>query len=66
MDAAVIAAAWREVRQPVTQKLLCQYDPVRRLLWFRARGVDTIIDLESLDIRTKTNEDVSLREGQGG
>jgi len=66
MGATVTAATWQEVRQPATQKLLCLYDPMRRLLWFRARGVDTIIDLDSLDIRERANEGLSVREGQSG
>ena len=63
------AAGWREVREPTTQKLLCLYDPARGLLWFRRRGVDTLIDLRrfmamtDLVLRERVNEGVFVREG---
>lgn len=62
-------AGWQEVREPGTQKLLCLYDPARGLLWFRRRGVDTLIDLRrfmamtDLVLRERVNEGVFVREG---
>ena len=60
---------WQELREPVTQKLLCLYDPARGLLWFRRRGVDTLIDLHrfmavtDFVIQARANEGLPVREG---
>lgn len=61
-------AGWQEVREPVTQKLLCLYDPARELLWFRRRGVDTLIDLHRFMavtdfIERARHEGLPVREG---
>lgn len=34
-----------DIREPHTGKLLCRFDPERRLLEFRRRGVKTLIAL---------------------
>lgn len=38
-----------EIREPSTGKLLCRYDPQRRLLEHRRRGVTTVTDLAAHD-----------------
>lgn len=38
-----------EIREPASGKLLCRYDPERRLLEHRRRGVVTITDLAALE-----------------
>jgi hypothetical protein len=38
-----------DIREPGTGKLLCRYDPQRRLLEHRRRGVVTVTDLTAHD-----------------
>lgn len=37
-----------EIREPGSGKLLCRYDPQRRLLEHRRRGVTTVTDLAAM------------------
>lgn len=41
---------WRDIREPITRRLLFRYDPCRRLIQIKRSGGDVVlIDLEELD-----------------
>lgn len=43
-------SVWRDIREPITRRLLCRYDPARRLLQIKRSGGDVVlVDLEELD-----------------
>ena len=45
---------WRDVREPITGRLLFRYDRRRRLIQIKRNGGDVVlIDLEELDRETR-------------
>ena len=41
---------WRDIREPMTRRLLFRYDPRRRLVQIKRSGGDVVlVDLEELD-----------------
>jgi len=40
---------WVEIREQGTARLLCRYDPERRLVEIVRRGVKTVVDLTEYD-----------------
>ena len=41
---------WRDIREPMTRRLLFRYDPRRRLVQIKRSGGDVVlIDLDELD-----------------
>ena len=41
---------WRDIREPMTRRLLFRYDPRRRLIQIKRSGGDVVlIDLDELD-----------------
>lgn len=53
---------YRDLREPGTGKLLCRYDPERRLLEFVRRGTTTVVKLEDFEKENAhERQDTSLR-----
>ena len=45
---------WRDIREPMTRRLLFRYDPRRRLVQIKRSGGDVVlIDLDELDRETR-------------
>lgn len=50
----VSVSVWRDIREPITRRLLFRYDPGRRLVQIKRSGGDVVlIDLEELDRETR-------------
>jgi hypothetical protein len=50
----VTVSIWRDVREPITGRLLFRYDRRRRLIQIKRSGGDVVlIDLEELDRETR-------------
>jgi len=50
----VTVSIWRDVREPITGRLLFRYDRRRRLIQMKRSGGDVVlIDLEELDRETR-------------
>ncbi len=47
-------SVWRDIREPMTRRLLFRYDPRRRLIQIKRSGGDVVlIDLAEMDNETR-------------
>lgn len=50
----VSVSVWRDIREPITRRLLFRYDPGRRLVQIKRSGGDVVyIDLAEIDSESR-------------